>query len=127
MRKGCKVASVFLAVGVILHAQGIISTVAGNGTPGNSGDGGPATSALIGFPQGLAVDQAGNLYIADAFFNVIRKVDAKGIISTVAGGAKPHSFSCRDSTQAWPWRTQEIFTSPIPAICESARLTSPQE
>ena len=65
---------------------GIISTVAGNGTYGYSGDGGPATSAELDAPQGVTVDSAGNLYIADSGNNVIRKVTAAtGIISTVAG------------------------------------------
>ena len=63
-----------------------VTTVAGNGNLGNSGDGGPATSASIGAAQGVAVDKAGNIYIADAIFNFIRKVNAQGIISTFAGG-----------------------------------------
>jgi uncharacterized protein (TIGR03437 family) len=63
-----------------------ITTVAGNGNLGNSGDGGPATSASIGAAQGVVVDKAGNIYIADGIFNLIRKVDTKGIISTFAGG-----------------------------------------
>jgi uncharacterized protein (TIGR03437 family) len=62
---------------------GTISTVAGNGTLGYSGDGGPATSAHISFPTGLAVDSAGNLYLTDT--NCIREVSPAGIISTVAG------------------------------------------
>jgi uncharacterized protein (TIGR03437 family) len=63
-----------------------VTTVAGNGNVGNSGDGGPATSASIGEPHGVVVDQAGNIYIADCIFNFIRKVDTNGIISTFAGG-----------------------------------------
>jgi sugar lactone lactonase YvrE len=62
-----------------------ISTVAGNGSAGNSGDGGPATSATLDGPWGLAVDRRGNLYIVDNTSNVIRMVDTHGIISTVAG------------------------------------------
>ncbi len=79
----------FLSAGVFLQAQGIISTVAGNGNLGNSGDGGPATSATLGVTAGIAVDQAGNIYVADAVFNVVRKIDNKGIISTFAGGGNP--------------------------------------
>lgn len=65
---------------------GIISTIAGNGVSGSSGDGGPATSANISCPYGVALDSAGNIYIADTYNNLIRKVDAvTGIMSTVAG------------------------------------------
>jgi len=64
---------------------GIISTVAGNGTIGYSGDGGPATAASLNYPQGVFGDAAGNIYIADTWNNVIRKVNPKGIIYTVAG------------------------------------------
>jgi sugar lactone lactonase YvrE len=64
---------------------GMISTVAGNGTWGYSGDGGKATSAQLYFPLGVAVNSAGNLYIADSSNNRIRKVTPRGTISTVAG------------------------------------------
>ena len=64
---------------------GIISTVAGNGTAGYSGDGGAATSAEINLTNGLAVDSIGNLYISDTSNNRIRKVTTSGTISTVAG------------------------------------------
>ena len=64
----------------------IIVTVAGNGSAGDSGDGGPAISAEITNPSGLALDGAGNLYIADTGNNAIRRVDAvSGTITTVAG------------------------------------------
>jgi uncharacterized protein (TIGR03437 family) len=67
------------------YAQGVISTVAGNGTLGFSGDGGPATKAGIGIPPAVAVDGAGNLCIVDRNNNRIRKVDTSGTISTFAG------------------------------------------
>jgi uncharacterized protein (TIGR03437 family) len=63
---------------------GIVTRVAGNGSTGFSGDGGPATSAQLYFPTGVAVDSAGNLYIADTFNFRIRKV-SNGIITTAAG------------------------------------------
>jgi len=65
---------------------GLISTVAGNGTQGYQGDGGPATAAELANPSGIAVDGAGDLFITDRSNNVIRRVDASsGIITTVAG------------------------------------------
>lgn len=69
--------------------QGVITTVAGDGTLGFSGDGGPATSARIGGrcgALGVAADDAGNFYIADVCNNRVRKVNPAGIITTVAGG-----------------------------------------
>ena len=66
-------------------STGVISTVAGNGTSGYSGDGGAATSAQLNDPTGIAVDAAGDLVIADSGNNVIREVDSAGAISTVAG------------------------------------------
>jgi hypothetical protein len=67
---------------------GVISTYAGS-TPGNSGDGGPATSAQLSEPSGLAIDTADNLYIADESNSNIRKVDAGGTISTFATFSYP--------------------------------------
>ena len=65
--------------------NGIITTVAGNGTNGYSGDIGPATNAMLNYPMGVALDTNGNLYVADYNNNRIRRVDANGIITTVAG------------------------------------------
>ena len=63
-----------------------IETVAGTGTPGQSGDGGPATSATLSEPYGVALDAVGNIYIADSSNHRIRRVDAvTGIITTIAG------------------------------------------
>src|SRR5437667_173406 len=65
---------------------GIITTIAGNGTPSFSGDGGPVTTAQIGFVPGVAVDPAGNWFITDHNAQRLRRVDAAtGIITTVAG------------------------------------------
>ena len=67
-------------------ATGKISTVAGKGVNGNSGDGGAATSAELNLPFGVAVDGAGNLFIADTYNNRVREVSAStGVITTVAG------------------------------------------
>jgi uncharacterized protein (TIGR03437 family) len=67
---------------------GTITTVAGSGTPGYGGDGGPATAAQLNVPVGIAVDTAGNLYIADFTNNRVRKVSG-GTITTVAGSGLP--------------------------------------
>ena len=70
----------------IAAGTGVISAYAGTGIgTGYSGDNGPATSAHLANPQGLATDTAGNLYIADTSNQVIRRVDSSGIIATVAG------------------------------------------
>jgi uncharacterized protein YjdB len=68
-----------------VNTAGVISTIAGTGTGGYSGDGGSATAAEIWYPEGVAVDGAGNVYIADALNQRIRKVSTSGIMSTIAG------------------------------------------
>ena len=70
--------------------DGVIATVAGNGTRGFSGDGGPATSAQFGMLGGIAVDGSGKLYMADSENFRLRKVVPTGIITTVASGSDPH-------------------------------------
>ena len=65
---------------------GTITVIAGNGTKGFSGDGGPAISAQLFEAHGVAVDAAGNVYIADTSNHRVRRVDTNGIINTVAGG-----------------------------------------
>ncbi len=73
-------------------STGIITTVAGNGVSGFSGDNGPATSANLSYPQSVAVDSAGNIYIADHNNGRIRKVNAStGVITTVAGNGNQYS------------------------------------
>ena len=69
----------------VMAATGIITTIVGNGTPGYSGDGGPAVSAELSQVTSVTLDSMGNLYIADFGNNRIRKVDTAGIITTVAG------------------------------------------
>lgn len=68
-----------------VDSAGNITTIAGDGTSGFSGDGGPATSAQLSYPHGIAVDSAGNLYIADFGNNRVRKINTTGTISTFAG------------------------------------------
>ncbi len=67
-----------------INTSGVIATVAGNGTPGFSGDGGAASSAQVAFPGGIATDASGNLYFADTGNQRVRKI-VNGAISTVAG------------------------------------------
>jgi len=67
-------------------STGVITVVAGNGTSGNTGDGGAATAAELDYPQGVAIDASGNIYIADFYNANIRKVNGStGIITTIAG------------------------------------------
>ena len=70
-------------------SNGVEMAVAGNNQQGYSGDGGPAISAQVNEPLGTAVDPSGNIYIADTGNNRIRRVDTKGIITTVAGNGTP--------------------------------------
>ncbi len=88
-------------------ATQILTSVAGNGTEGYSGDNGPATQASLNRPEGIALDLQGNLYIEDQDNNLIRKVDTAGIITTVAGnpatinqGAPAYSGDGGPATQA---------------------------
>ena len=70
-----------------ITTDGRIETVVGDGTPGFSGDGGPATDASISNPAGLFLDAAGNLYLVDSGNGRIRRIDPSGTITTVVGGA----------------------------------------
>ena len=71
--------------------SGTISTIAGTGEEGFSGDNGPAVRAALDFPRGVAADGAGNLYIADTWNHRIRRVDPSGIITTIAGSGETRS------------------------------------
>ena len=84
-----------------VDTSGNITTIAGNGTAGFSGDGGAATSASLNLPSGVAVDSKGNLFIADRSNDRIRKIDTKGNISTVAGsGNSGYRGDAGPATQA---------------------------
>ena len=93
-----------------VDTNGIITTIAGNyvNGPGYSGDGSTATNASLNYPVGMAVDWLGNLYIADATNNVIRKVGTNGIITTLAGNAA-HTFNFAGDGGA---ATNAFLTSP---------------
>ena len=68
-----------------LPINGVISTVAGNGTSADLGDGGLATAASLNWPVGVVVDAFSNIFISEPDSGLIRKVDANGIITTYAG------------------------------------------
>jgi sugar lactone lactonase YvrE len=65
--------------------SGIITTIAGIGMPGHSGDNGPATAAKVNEPYGIAIDGLNNIYFADFGSNYVRKIDPSGVITTIAG------------------------------------------
>src|SRR5690242_2936344 len=71
-----------------VSADRTITTIAGTGAAGFSGDGGPATGAMLNFPTGAAVDTSGNVYIADFNNNRVRRVDTAGTIQTLAGSGQ---------------------------------------
>jgi sugar lactone lactonase YvrE len=84
-----------------LDTLGSITTIAGTGTQGFSGDAGPATSATLDSPQGLALDTANNLYIADTHNHRIRKINlTTGILTTVAGSAPGFAGDTGPATSA---------------------------
>ncbi len=77
----------------ISATTGIINTIAGNGNPGFSGDGGPALSATLYYPKGITIDGAGNIYFVDAFNQRVRKISATtGIITTIAGSGSNYGL-----------------------------------
>jgi len=69
----------------VVSTTGMITTIAGNGTGGHTGDGGPAVNATLNAPAAVAVNLYGQVFIADHFNNAVRMIDANGIITTVAG------------------------------------------
>jgi uncharacterized repeat protein (TIGR01451 family) len=98
-------------------ATGIISAFAGTGTAGYSGDGAAATSAKLQYPAGLALDSAGNLYIADSSNCRVRMVNTSGIISTVAGNG-----TCGSTVNGQPATSAEISTPWAVAVDGSSNL-----
>ncbi|HSD84645.1 MAG TPA: hypothetical protein VLG46_12335, partial [Anaerolineae bacterium] len=83
-----------------IDPHGVISTWAGTGTPGFSGDGGPAALAQLNHPRGLALSTDGSLYFADWFNNRVRRINPTGLITTVAGGGNCGNNSCGDGGPA---------------------------
>ena len=84
-----------------IDTAGMISTFAGTGEPGFSGDGGPAAQAQLIYPAGVAADESGNLYVADVGNHRVRRIDTAGVISTIAGtGEEGFSGDGGSATQA---------------------------
>jgi DNA-binding beta-propeller fold protein YncE len=127
-----------------ISPDGIITTVAGNGVLGCSGDGGPATKAQLFRPRGVAVDSDGNLFIADSCNNRIRKVSLDGVITTVAGTkpdyptlarARRRAGSCRPppacpraaTLASAPTRKCDHNGAEQPIAAENRRLTHPTD
>jgi len=99
-------------------ANGAITTVAGNGTAGFGGDSGPAASAQLSIGTGVAVDSAGNLYIADAYNQRVRKV-SNGVITTVAGSGSTGSSSGGFGGDNGP-ATSALLNTPVGVTVDSA-------
>ena len=83
-----------------VNKTGIITTIAGTGTQGFSGDGGAATNASVNYPHGMLFDDRGNFYFADRLNNRIRKIDSKGIITTYAGSSEGYGGDGGPATAA---------------------------
>ncbi len=108
-----------------IATNGVITTIAGTGAAGFGGDGGPATQALLNFPVGLALDPAGNLYIADSQNWRIRKIDTSGVISTVAGGPPAQSPTAFDSGDGGAAVNAPLFSARDVALDSRGNLYIP--
>ena len=87
-----------------VDTAGIITTIAGTGTAGNTGDNGPATMAEVNGPYGIGLDDTGNVYFADIYEHRVRKISTSGIITTFAGGGSDTSAAYTgpaDSVALW--------------------------
>ncbi|MDQ3900600.1 MAG: hypothetical protein M3319_09200 [Actinomycetota bacterium] len=103
--------------------DGVITTVAGTGSAGYGGDGGPATAAHLNRPCGVAVDDVGTLYIVDDYNDRVRQVTPDGVITTVAGtGSSGYSGDSGDGGPATAARCQPRTT--VPAPCTFSHIGS---
>jgi sugar lactone lactonase YvrE len=84
----------------MVSPSGTIRTIAGTGVNGSSGDGGPATSAQLSYPNAVAVDGSGNIFISDEGASTVRKVSPGGTITTIAGVVYPSTAVCGDGGPA---------------------------
>ena len=106
-----------------ISTSGVITTLAGTGVAGFSGDGGPATAAQLNLPYGLAADLAGYLYVADLGNDRVRRIGPDGVIATVAGNGtearpamaeRPPAPNCSPPAM-WRW------TPPATSISRNSR------
>ncbi len=99
LRKSFTAAMLAVACGSVAHAQGTITTIAGNGLSGFGGDGGPAVGSVLSSPSGVALDASGNVFIVDKYNYRLRKIDAaSGNISTYAGGGTSTAYDIDPTT-----------------------------
>jgi DNA-binding beta-propeller fold protein YncE len=99
---------------VRISASSVVSIVAGTGTCGYGGDGGPAASAQLDGPNGITFDSGGALYIADTNNHRIRRVDAHGVVTTVAGtGALGYGGDGGQATTAETGYPKDVVVSPF--------------
>ncbi len=103
-----------------VDTNGVITTVAGNGTYNFSGDGGAATNATLKFPEGVAVDAVGNFFIADQDNHRIRKVNTSGVITTVAGKGPSDQYGNGSFTGDGGPATSAALSSPSGVAVDSA-------
>jgi sugar lactone lactonase YvrE len=99
-----------------IDRQGIITTIAGNGTAAYAGDNGPALQASLNNPQGLTLDREGNLLIADTYNHVIRRVDRAGTITTLAGTVPGHGGDGGPAIKAQINLTMAVAAAPDGSI-----------
>jgi sugar lactone lactonase YvrE len=96
-----------------VDVNGKISTIAGNGNPAFSGDGGPAREAELSSPMGVAVDTQGNVYIADTANQRLRGINTSGVIETIAGtGQRGYAGDGGPATSAQLWGPHRITVAP---------------
>ena len=110
-----------------IDAAGTITTIAGTGERGFSGDGGAATEAQLGSPRAVAADSVGNVYVADEVNHRVRKIDPSGVITTYVGtGIRDRTFEFGYVTSTGDGQSDYHWDGG-PAPADQTRLTSPYE